>query len=57
MEPVEPRMARRFKVFFLERLVNNLSVPQDGSGEEEGVDAVEDAAVTGEQGSGVLDAG
>jgi len=50
-------MARRFNVFSLERLVNNLSVPQDGSGEQEGVNAVEDTAVAREQGSGVLDAG
>jgi len=30
--------------------------PEDGCGQEEGVDAVEDAAVSGEHGSGVLDA-
>jgi len=31
--------------------------PEDGGGEEEGVDAVEDAAVAGEHGAGVFDAG
>ena len=31
--------------------------PEDGSGEEQGVDAVEDAAVAGEHGAGVFDAG
>ena len=30
-------------------------VPEDGCGEEEGVDAVEDATVSGEHGSGVFD--
>ncbi len=30
--------------------------PEDGGGEEEGVDAVEDAAVAGEHGAGVFDA-
>lgn len=32
-------------------------VPKDGGGKKEGVDAVEDAAVTREEGAGVLDAG
>ena len=32
-------------------------VPEDGGGKEEGVDAVEDAAVAGEEGSGVFDVG
>ncbi len=31
--------------------------PEDGGGDEEGVDAVEDAAMAGEEGAGVLDAG
>ncbi|MCU1319496.1 MAG: hypothetical protein JWP98_1014 [Edaphobacter sp.] len=31
--------------------------PEDGCGEEEGVDAIEDAAVSGEHGSGVFDTG
>ena len=31
-------------------------VPEDGCGEEEGVDAVEDSAVAGEHGAGVFDA-
>ena len=30
--------------------------PEDGGGDEEGVDAVEDAAVAGKDGAGVLDA-
>ncbi len=30
--------------------------PEDGGGQEEGVDAVEDAAVAGEEGAGVFDA-
>ena len=41
----------------LERLVNNLSVPQHRSCQQQGVDAVEDAAVAGEQVSGILDSG
>ena len=32
------------------------SKPEDGSGEEEGVDAVEDASVAGKHGAGVFDA-
>lgn len=32
-------------------------VPQDGGGEQEGVDAVEDAAMAGKEGSGIFDAG
>ena len=31
--------------------------PEDGRGDEEGVDAVEDAAVAGEDGAGVFDSG
>lgn len=31
----------------LEPLVNNLSVPQHGSGQQQGVDAVQNAAVAG----------
>ena len=38
-------------------LVNNLSVPQHRSGEQQRVDAVQDAAVAGDQGPGVLNAG
>ena len=30
--------------------------PEDGGGEEKGVDAVEDAAVSGKHGAGVFDA-
>src|ERR1035441_4018356 len=57
MEPVEPRMASRFKIRkALEHLVNNLSVPQRWSGQQQGVDAVQDAAMAGQQGTGVFDA-
>src|ERR1035438_7976477 len=37
--------------------MNQLCIPEHGSGEQQGVDAVEDAAVAGEQVAGVLDAG
>src|SRR5580658_148831 len=40
-----------------EELADDEDEPQDGGGQEQGVDAVEDAAVAGEQGAGVLDAG
>jgi len=40
-----------------EPLVNHLGVPQHGRGEQQGVDAVQNAAMAGEQGAGVLDAG
>lgn len=32
-------------------------VPDDGDAEDQGVDAVEDAAVAGEEGAGIFDAG
>ena len=38
----------------LELLVNNLSVPQHRSGQQQGVDAVQDAAVAGQQNAGSL---
>ena len=37
--------------------MDELSVPQGGCGEEQGVNAVQDAAVAGKQGAGVFDAG
>jgi len=41
----------------VEVVLDDEGEPEDGGGEEEGVDAVEDSAVAGEHGSGVLDAG
>ena len=41
----------------LKPLVNNLSVPQHGSGQQEGVYAVEHAAVSGQETARVLYAG
>ncbi len=40
-----------------ERLANHLSVPQHRSGQQQGIDAVEHAAVARQQASGILDAG
>src|ERR1700761_2455276 len=37
-----------------EELADDEDEPEDGRGQEEGVDAVEDAAVAGEEGAGVL---
>jgi hypothetical protein len=38
-------------VLYSKGLLDEQGVPEDGGGEQEGVDAVEDAAVAGEQGS------
>ena len=40
----------------LKNLVDNLSVPQRRSGQQQRVDAVQHAAMTGQQRSGILDA-
>src|SRR5215469_18762214 len=63
MEPVDPRMAMRFIIIrilfecFAEESGQIRIVPHHRNGEEQRVDAVEHAAVTGKQCAGIFDAG
>src|SRR5580692_10547989 len=61
MEPVEPRMANLFNEIPSLRLhlevLNNLSVPQHRSGQQQRVDTVQNPAMPWQQRAGILDTG
>src|SRR6266851_9572462 len=50
------KSARQLEAAEAEIVLEEEDEPEDGGGEKQGVDAVEDAAVAGEHGAGVFDA-